>query len=191
HDAAELDNRESLIDKCDIKQTKTLYVIYKSGKFACLCGFYVIRGHDCQDIVAVRLFIDKVKLQNQLPLSAHANGHKKDELKLPKKRGPKNKRKNRLVPGESIYLQGTILNIPYKNVKIVEIIGESRVIVDIIFEDDCSKALTQVFGSCLRCHVRGQVKPISSSKDSYGNVVIFTIPYGEKKDTLYLTSTCP
>ncbi|RIB19798.1 hypothetical protein C2G38_2035773 [Gigaspora rosea] len=120
HNAAELDNGESLIDKCDIKQTKTLYVTRRSGKFACPCGFYVIRGHDCQNIVAVRLFIDKVKLQNnafnshddkpKLQWSADesvassslesylrqkdANGHKKDELKLPEKKGPKNKRKS-------------------------------------------------------------------------------------------------
>ncbi|RIB17966.1 hypothetical protein C2G38_2037297 [Gigaspora rosea] len=34
-----------------------------------------------------------------------ANGHNKDELRLPEKQGPKNKRKNRLVPGESIQLR--------------------------------------------------------------------------------------
>ncbi|CAG8685156.1 11449_t:CDS:2, partial [Gigaspora margarita] len=35
------------------------------------------------------------------------------------------------------------------------------------------------------------VKPIPSSKDSHGSIVVFTMLYGEKKDTLYLTSTCP
>ncbi|CAG8747470.1 18818_t:CDS:2, partial [Gigaspora rosea] len=35
------------------------------------------------------------------------------------------------------------------------------------------------------------VKPIPSSKDSYGNAVVFTMPYGEKKDTLFFTSICP
>ncbi|RIB27570.1 hypothetical protein C2G38_2160189 [Gigaspora rosea] len=192
HDAAELNNIESLIDKYDIKQTKTLYVTCRSGNFACPCGFYVICGHDCQDIVAVRLFIDKVKLQKSADESVassslesylrqkDANGHKKDELKLPEKRGPKNKRKSHLVPGESIHLRDTILNMPYKNIKIVEIIGESRVIVDITFENgNTDRSIVQM------------VKPIPSSKDSYGNVVVFTIPYGGKKDTLFFTSTCP
>ncbi|CAG8790028.1 19156_t:CDS:1, partial [Gigaspora rosea] len=36
-----------------------------------------------------------------------------------------------------------------------------------------------------------QIKPIPSSKDSYGNVVNFTMPYRGKKGTLYLTFTCP
>ena len=63
YDATELDNDENLIDKRDIKQTKTLCVTHRSGKFACPCGFYVIRGYDCQDIVAVRLFINKFGLQ--------------------------------------------------------------------------------------------------------------------------------
>ncbi|CAG8743872.1 548_t:CDS:1, partial [Dentiscutata heterogama] len=54
YDATELDNNKNLIDKHDIKQTKTLCVICRSRNFACPCGFYIIRGHDCQDIVAVR-----------------------------------------------------------------------------------------------------------------------------------------
>ncbi|CAG8809268.1 19437_t:CDS:1, partial [Gigaspora rosea] len=36
-----------------------------------------------------------------------------------------------------------------------------------------------------------QIKPIPSSKDSHSNIVVFTMPYGGKKSTLYLTSTCP
>ncbi|CAG8501140.1 8108_t:CDS:2 [Cetraspora pellucida] len=63
-----------------------------------------------------------------------ANSYKKDELKLSKKRGPKNKRKSQLVLSESIYLQDT--NMPYKTVKIVEIIDKSRVIVEVTFESD-------------------------------------------------------
>ncbi|RIB17965.1 hypothetical protein C2G38_2185940 [Gigaspora rosea] len=34
-------------------------------------------------------------------------------------------------------------------------------------------------------------QPAPSYKDSHGNVVFYTMPYGEKKDTLYLISTCP
>ncbi|CAG8755123.1 2497_t:CDS:1, partial [Dentiscutata heterogama] len=45
------------------QQTKTLCITRRSRKFACPCGFNVICGHDCQDIVAVRLFIDKSGLQ--------------------------------------------------------------------------------------------------------------------------------
>ena len=58
-----------------------------------------------------------------------------NELKLPKKRGPKNKRKNRLVPGESIQLRDTILNQPYLNAKIAETIGDGKIVVNITFED--------------------------------------------------------
>ncbi|RIB13420.1 hypothetical protein C2G38_2040996 [Gigaspora rosea] len=38
----------------------------RSEKFACPCSFNVIRGHDCQDIIAVRFFIGELKLQNTL-----------------------------------------------------------------------------------------------------------------------------
>lgn len=64
-----------------------------------------------------------------------ANGHAHNELKLPQKRGPKNKRKNRLVPGESIQLRDTILNKPYHKVQIAEIIGNNKIIVNITFEN--------------------------------------------------------
>src|SRR4051812_44055867 len=37
-------------------KVKPLQVTCRNGKFACQCGFNVIRGHDCQDIVAVHLF---------------------------------------------------------------------------------------------------------------------------------------
>jgi len=42
---------------------KQLCVTHKNGKFACPCSFNVISGHECQDIVAVHLFIGKSKLQ--------------------------------------------------------------------------------------------------------------------------------
>ncbi|CAG8785493.1 8950_t:CDS:2, partial [Racocetra persica] len=70
--------------------------------------------HDCQDIVAVRLFIDNPELQKPVAESVassflkfyfcqkDANGHDKDELKLSVKRDPKNKKKSRLVSGETI-----------------------------------------------------------------------------------------
>ncbi|CAG8834998.1 12731_t:CDS:2, partial [Gigaspora margarita] len=55
----------SSINNFDIKQlTKILYVTHRSRKFACPCAFNVICGHDCQDIIAVRLFINKSGLQN-------------------------------------------------------------------------------------------------------------------------------
>ncbi|RIB00060.1 hypothetical protein C2G38_2235799, partial [Gigaspora rosea] len=68
----------------------------------------------------------------------NANGHSKDELKLPQKRGPKNKRKSRLVPGESIQLRDITLYEPYHKVQIVKIIGDFEVIVDFILEN-CDK----------------------------------------------------
>jgi len=64
-----------------------------------------------------------------------ANGYAHNELKLPQKRGPKNKRKNQLVPGESIQLRDTILNKPYYKVQIAEIIGNNKIIVNITFEN--------------------------------------------------------
>lgn len=42
---------------------KQLCIMRKNGKFACPCSFNVISGHECQDIVAVHLFIGKSKLQ--------------------------------------------------------------------------------------------------------------------------------
>ncbi|CAG8676036.1 13447_t:CDS:2, partial [Dentiscutata heterogama] len=62
------------------------------------------------------------------------NGYNKNELSLSQKRGPKNKRKNRLVPGEQVHLRDTILDDPYYNVQIVEVIDEGKVIVDVTFE---------------------------------------------------------
>ncbi|RIB17636.1 hypothetical protein C2G38_2037571 [Gigaspora rosea] len=91
--------KSNSIDECNIKQqTKTLCITHRSGKFACPCGFNVIRSHECQDIVAVRLFIDKSGLQKSAAesvassslesylLQKDANGHNKNELKLPGKR---------------------------------------------------------------------------------------------------------
>ncbi|RIB22619.1 hypothetical protein C2G38_2173562 [Gigaspora rosea] len=43
---------------------KVLCVTRKNRKFACPCSFNVIRGHDCQDIAAVRFFINKFEAQN-------------------------------------------------------------------------------------------------------------------------------
>ncbi|CAG8652771.1 9823_t:CDS:1, partial [Dentiscutata heterogama] len=51
-----------------------------------------------------------------------------------KKEVLKNKKKNRLVPGEQVHLQDTILDVPYNKVQIVEVIGKGKVIVDITFE---------------------------------------------------------
>ncbi|KAF0508129.1 hypothetical protein F8M41_018831 [Gigaspora margarita] len=130
-----------------------------------------------------------------------ANGHNKDELRLPEKRGPKNKRKNRLVPGESIQLRDVILNVPCYMAKIVEIISESKVIIDINFEngdkDQCIVQLDNIIGYAdeqikkkLKVNkMPSQLAP--SYKDSHGNVVVYMMPYGGKKGTLYLTSTCP
>ncbi|RIB25962.1 hypothetical protein C2G38_2164607 [Gigaspora rosea] len=121
-------NFESKISDSIDEYNKTLYVTHRNRKFACSYSFNVIRGHDCQDIVAVQLFINKPELQNtfdsynksdksaaksaascSLESYLHqkdTNSHNKNELKLPEKR-----------------------------VKIVEIIGKSGVIVDIIFEN--------------------------------------------------------
>ncbi|KAF0519129.1 hypothetical protein F8M41_016647 [Gigaspora margarita] len=140
--------KSNSIDECNIKQqTKTLYITRRNGKFACPCGFNVICDHECQDIVAVRLFIDKSGLQKSAAesvassslesylLQKDANGHNKNELKLFRKRGPKNKRKSRFVLVESMQHRDKVLDMPYYMAKIVEIIGESRVIVDITFEN--------------------------------------------------------
>ena len=51
-----------------------------------------------------------------------------------KKKGPKNKWKNRLIPGEFIQLQDTVLSKPYHKVQIAEIIGDSKIIANIILE---------------------------------------------------------
>ncbi|KAF0411274.1 hypothetical protein F8M41_008209 [Gigaspora margarita] len=184
----ESENSDS-IDECN----KTLYVTHRSRKFACLCSFNIICGHECQDIVAVQLFIDKPELQNNFDSynksdksaaesavscsfesylhQKDANSHNKNELKLPEKR-----------------------------VKIVEIIGESRVIVNIIFEngsqDRCIVQLDDIIGYAdEQIKKKSKVKitssqPVPLSKDSYGNVVVYTMPYGGKKGMLYLTSTC-
>ncbi|CAG8568436.1 2474_t:CDS:2, partial [Racocetra fulgida] len=131
-----------------IKQhEKLLCVTRKNGKFACPCSFNIIRGHDCQDIAAVCFFINELEARKSVPESTsntslesyihqkNVNSHSKDELKLPQKRGPKNKRKSRLVPGESIQLRDTTLYEPYHKVQIVEIIGDGEVIVDVTLEN--------------------------------------------------------
>ncbi|KAF0532587.1 hypothetical protein F8M41_011090 [Gigaspora margarita] len=129
-----------------------------------------------------------------------ANGHNKDKLRLSEKRGPKNKRKNPLVPGESIQLRDTILDMPCQIVKIVEIIGEGKVIMDITFEngnkDQHVVQLDDIIGYAdkqvkKKSKANKQIKPIPSSKDSHSNIVVFTMPYRGKKGTLYLTSICP
>src|SRR5205823_13390467 len=63
-----------------------------------------------------------------------ANGRAQDELKLFQKKGLKNKRKNRLIPGKFIQLQDTVLSKPYHKVQIAEIIGDSKIIANIILE---------------------------------------------------------
>src|SRR5262249_54279304 len=49
------------IDNLDSRYFKSegqpLKVTRRNGKFACGCGFYVIRGHLCQDTVAVEMFL--------------------------------------------------------------------------------------------------------------------------------------
>ncbi|RIB18925.1 hypothetical protein C2G38_2036498 [Gigaspora rosea] len=146
-----------------IKQhRKILCITRKNGKFACPCSFNVICGHDCQNIAAVRFFINEFEAQKFVPESTsntflesyihqkNTNGHSKDELKLPQKRGPKNKRKSRLVPGESIQLRYLTLYEPYHKVQIVEIIGDGEVIVDFILEngdkDQCIVQLANIIG---------------------------------------------
>ncbi|CAG8461465.1 9879_t:CDS:10 [Dentiscutata heterogama] len=204
--AAESDDNDSdkdLFDEHNIKQQeKTLYITYRSGKFACPCSFKVIRGHDCQDIVAVRFFIGELKLQKPVAESVASsslesyfrqkddNGRNKNEFSLPQKRGPKNKRKNRLVPGEQVYLRDTILDKPYHKVQIVEIIGEGKVIVDITFEsNNTNRHIVQqadIIG-----YADEQPNLFKKSKDSHGNIVVHTMPYGGKRGEIHLTSTCP
>ncbi|RIB30177.1 hypothetical protein C2G38_2027068 [Gigaspora rosea] len=57
-----------------------------------------------------------------------ANGHNKDKLRLPEKRSSKNKRKNRLVPGESIKFRDTILDMPCQMVRLSWILPLKMVI---------------------------------------------------------------
>ncbi|RIB25812.1 hypothetical protein C2G38_2165044 [Gigaspora rosea] len=127
------------IDIHIIKQhEKLLCVTRRSRKFACPCSFNIIRGHDCQDIVAcISLLMSlkhettKVKIHFTFIVKKNTHGNSKDELKLPQKRGPKNKRKSRLISGESVQLQDAILDKSYHKVQIVEIIGNGEIIVDI------------------------------------------------------------
>ncbi|RIB07441.1 hypothetical protein C2G38_2214449 [Gigaspora rosea] len=162
-----------LFDEHHMKQQeKILHVTRRSRIFACLCSFNAIREHDCQDIVAVRFFIGELKLKNssnnksklERPVVESVassslesylcqkddNGHNKDELNLPQKRGSKNKRKNRLVPGEKVHLRDAILDEPYYKVQIVEVIGEGKVIVDVTFEsgntNQCMVQLADIIG---------------------------------------------
>ncbi|CAG8544888.1 12250_t:CDS:2, partial [Ambispora gerdemannii] len=137
---------------------KQLCVMRKNGKFACSCSFNVISGHECQDVVAVHLFIGKSKLRNKndKPVaklaacsSLESYLHQKDandcaqnELKLLQKKGPKNKRKNRLISGEFIQLQDTVLSKPYHKVQIAEIIGDSKIIANITLESGDMKQRT-------------------------------------------------
>ena len=64
-----------------------------------------------------------------------ANGRAQNELRLPQKKGPKNKRKNKLIPGEFIQLRDTVLSKPYHKVQIAEIIGDSKIIANITLEN--------------------------------------------------------
>ncbi|CAG8645144.1 8726_t:CDS:10, partial [Ambispora gerdemannii] len=193
-----------------IDEKQWLCITRRNEKFACPCGFNVISDHDCQNIVAVHLFIDKsefrskTKLQRSIVESVissslesylrqkDTNGHAQNEFKLSQRRGPKNKRKNQLMPGESIQLRDTILNKPYHKVQINEIIGNSKIIVDITFENGSIEQCIIQLADIIR-YVDGPMKKqiISSFKDSYGNVVVPTMPYGEKKGELQLTCICP
>ncbi|RIB20034.1 hypothetical protein C2G38_2180343 [Gigaspora rosea] len=168
------ENFESEISDSIDEYNKILYITRRSGKFACPCSFNVIRGHDCQDIVAIYTFDSYNKSDKSAAESAascslesylrqkDANGLNKNELKLPEKR-----------------------------VKIVEIIGESRVIVDIIFENGSQDRrivqLDDIIGYANeQMKKKSKVKNTFSqsvplSKDSYGNVVVYTMPYGERK----------
>ncbi|CAG8646878.1 1219_t:CDS:2 [Dentiscutata heterogama] len=85
-----------MIDDYFIKQRrKLLCITRKSKKFACSCSYNIIHSHDCQNIVAVRFFINKLETRKSVPKSTSnsslesylrqkdASGHSKDELKLP------------------------------------------------------------------------------------------------------------
>ncbi|CAG8704904.1 1093_t:CDS:1, partial [Ambispora gerdemannii] len=78
------------------------------------------------------------------------NDRAQNELKLPQKKGPKNKRKNRLIPREFIQLQDTVLSKPYHKVQIAEIIGDSKIIANITLEsgdmEQCTIQLADIAG---------------------------------------------
>ncbi|CAG8637238.1 8413_t:CDS:2, partial [Ambispora gerdemannii] len=140
-------------------------------------------------------FVVELVISSSLESYLHqkdTNGHAQNEFKLSQRRGPKNKRKNWLMPEESIQLRDTILNKPYHKVQINKIIGNSKVIVDITFGngsiEQCIIQLADIIG-----YIDGPMKKqiISSFKDSYGNVVIPTMSYREKKGELQLICTCP
>ena len=69
---------------------------------------------------------------------------------LPQKRGPKNKRKHRLTPSKYIRLQDAILDKPYHKAQIVEVVGNSKVIVDITFEDGNTEKYTLQLADIIR-----------------------------------------
>jgi len=79
-----------------------------------------------------------------------ANGRAQDELKLPQKKGLKNKRKNRLIPGEFIQLQDTVLSKPYHKVQIAEIIEDSKIIVNIILKSSDTEQRTIQLANIVR-----------------------------------------
>ncbi|CAG8795633.1 19961_t:CDS:2, partial [Racocetra fulgida] len=68
---------------------------------------------------------------------------------------------------------------------IVEVIGEGMVVVGITFENgNVEQRIVQL------ADIIGYADE-QLSKDSHGNDVVYTMPYGGKKGELHLTSTCP
>ncbi|CAG8538671.1 23013_t:CDS:2, partial [Cetraspora pellucida] len=100
-----------------------------------------------------------------------ANGHNKNEFRLSEKRGSKNKKKSHFVLGEFIQLQDTIFNALYQIVKIVEIIGESRVIVNIIFKngdkDQCIVQLDKIADMLINKKSQAFMLPKSGYFETY------------------------
>ncbi|KAF0428036.1 hypothetical protein F8M41_005917 [Gigaspora margarita] len=114
---------------------RVLCVTRKNGKVACPCSFASFVVMIARTLLLFASLLISLKHKKSYIRQKNANGHSKDELKLPQKRGPKNKRKSRLVPGESIQLRDATLYEPYHKVQIVEIIGDGEVIVDFTLEN--------------------------------------------------------
>ncbi|CAG8726094.1 16773_t:CDS:2, partial [Cetraspora pellucida] len=152
---------------------------------------------------AAKLDINKENSQyNTAKLDVNENNSQYNAAKLVNKENLINKSANESVTSsslesylcqkdansKSIHLQNTILNMPYKTVKIVEIIGESRVIVDVTFNS--AVAMVQTLGFlvvALDALSEGQIMLL---KFQFLNNISYKLILG-KKDTLYLTFTCP
>ncbi|CAG8723146.1 15459_t:CDS:2, partial [Racocetra persica] len=88
----------------------------------------------------------------------------------------------------------TILYEPYYKIQIVEIIGDGKVIVDVILENGDKDQLANIIrydDEQLKKKSKADKLIKSSkftmlSKDSHSNAVVFTMLYEEKKNELYL-----